>query len=497
MPRVDRSGAEPPLVLTIDIGTSSARVLLFDRLGRMVEGVEGRASYSTRTTPDGGVEFDAEELLDYVFRALDGALHGAGALAEKIAAVAACTFWHSLLGTDSSGLPVTPVLTWADTRSDVRDELRKEMDEKAVHARTGCLFHSSYLPAKLRWLSKERTETCRRAAWWGSFGEFLYRRLFGRTIATVSMASGSGLLDVHACSWDKEVLNAVGVRADQLSPLGDVDTPLTALDAAFAKRWPALKDVPWTPPLGDGACNNLGSGCTHDRRIAVMVGTSGAMRAVRASDRVDFPWGIFGYRADRRRYVLGGALSNGGNLMEWVRCTFLLGSTEDLERELRAMEPDAHGLTFLPFLAGERSPNWSASARAAITGLSLHSRPVDVLRAAMESVAYRFALILRLLGTAIPQAEEIIASGGGLLRSRVWMQIMADVLGRPVTAFEAGEASSRGAALLTLERLGALKRLEDAPVETGETYAPDAKRHARYQEAVDRQQALYDQLIGP
>ena len=160
------------------------------------------------------------------------------------------------------------------------------------------------------------------------------------------------------------------------------------------------------------------------------------------------------------------------------------------------MEPDAHGLTLLPFLAGERSPNWSASARAAITGLSLHSRPADVVRAAMEAVAYRFALILRLLGGVIPRAEEVVASGGGLLRSRAWMQIMADVLGRPVTAFEAGEASSRGAALLTLERLGALARMEDAPVKAGETYGPDGKRHARYQEAVDRQQALYEQLVA-
>lgn len=488
--------AEAPLVLTLDIGTSSARALVFGRDARPLEGLESRRTHSVRTTPDGGAELDGPFLLSQVEGTIDEILAKLGPRAADLRAVACCTFWHSVMGVDDRDEPVTPVYTWADTRAEPAGrELRLSMDERAFHARTGAFFHPLYWPEKILWLRGHPGFP--RVRSWISFGEFLFRRLFGRSVCTVSMASGTGLLDIGACAWDAPTLRAAGLAPDQLSPLGDLSEVHTGLRDPHAKRWPALRDLPWTPPVGDGACSNLGSGCATRERIAVMVGTSGAMRVAWESPRVDIPWGLWCYRADRRRILLGGALNDGGNLVEWCRRTLQLGRPDEVERELAAMEPDAHGLTFLPLLGGERSPNWVAHARGAVTGLKLDTKPVQILRAAMEAVALRFALIYELLRSAVPEAQEIVASGGALLNSPAWTRMLADAMGRTVFPSAEPEASCRGAALLTLEALGMIPRLEDLPAAFGPPVPPEPARHARYAAALERQKEQYAKLVRP
>lgn len=475
-------------VLSIDVGSSSVRASLFDARARSVPDMEARRACSVRATPDGGAEFDPMALLALVGEAIDDLLKKAGP--RPIAAVACCTFWHSVMGADADGTPKTPLYTWADVRSEPMVALlRQRADEKAYHSRTGAFFHPLYLPAKLLWLGAKN------AARWMSFGEWAFRRLFGRELCTISMASGTGLLDVHACEYDAATLKLVGLRPDQLSPLGDLKDVHRGLLEPYASRWPALKDVPWHPAVGDGACSNIGTGCVNPERIAVMIGTSGAMRVVWEKDRVEVPWGLWCYRIDRRRVVFGGALSEGGNLVDWCRHTLKLGAPEEVERELAALEPDAHGLTFLPFLAGERSPGWQAHARAVVAGLRLASKPVEILRAGMEAIALRFALIHELLKGAVPQVKQVWATGGALLSSLAWIQMLADAIGVPIVRCLEHEASSRGAAMLALEARGVLQRLEDVvPADCG-TLAPDAARHQKYRQALVRQRHLYDLLI--
>ena len=293
-----------------------------------------------------------------------------------------------------------------------------------------------------------------------SFGEYLGLRLFGEHRTSVSMASGTGLFDQWACRWDPAILDTLEVSPDQLGPIVDLDRPFRGLRPEFAGRWPALARVPWLPALGDGACSNVGAGCTTPEKAALMVGTSGAMRICLPAESVTIPQGLWCYRVDRRRLLLGGSLSNGGSLYAWLTETLRLPPAEEVERELRAMPPDAHGLTVLPFLAGERSVGWVASARAAVVGLSLATRPMDVLRAGLESVAYRFALIHAELREACPAFREVIATGGALLASPAWTAMMADVLGVPLTPSTEAEGSSRGAALLASEALGLIPSLD-------------------------------------
>jgi gluconokinase len=178
----------------------------------------------------------------------------------------------------------------------------------------------------------------------------------------------------------------------------------------------------------------------------------------------------------------------------WCRDVLKLPSAEDVERILAERAPDSHGLTLLPFLAGERAPGWRGDRRAIIAGLSLSTTAVDVVHAAMEAVTLRLMLIYKRLAALATPDHLLVASGGSVARSRVWTRMLADGLGRPIYWSPESEATSRGAALLALEVLGALPDLAAAPASLGEVFAPDAARHARYLAALERQQHLDERV---
>ena len=485
-----RPGAEGARIMSVDLGSSAVRAEFYDGSGTLQKGTEARLDYELEYTPDGGVAVDADELLDLVIRAIDGALERVGD--ARVSGAAMSTFWHSVIGLDRDGRPTTPVLYWADRRAaSAARELRERLDEAAIHRRTGCVLHSSYWPAKLLWLSRENPEVFARTERWVSPGDYFYERLFGDSHVGTSMASATGLFDQNLRRWDEALVEALPLERTQLSPISD--EPLTGLKDEWARRWPALRGIPWFPAVGDGACSNVGCGCTRNDRLALMVGTSGAMRVLWKADSVEIPDGPWCYRADEKRFVMGGALSDGGNLVAWLRETLRL--PEETERLLAGMKPDSHGLTFLPLLAGERGPGWADEANGTIAGLSMSTTPVEILRAAMEAVALRFALIAEIIEQASPGEKEVIATGGGLLGSQTWTGIMADALGRPVITSGIREASSRGAALLALERLGELE-IEDAEAPLGKVFDPDPERHEVYREALARQRRLYDAVLG-
>ena len=479
-------------VLSLDVGSSSVRAALHDASGDAVEGSEVKLDHEFDYTANGGATAEADGLLDLVARAIDGVL--ARHADAKILCVAASTFWHSVLGVDRDGRPTTPILTWADRRAaDAARDLRDRLDEEAVHRRTGAPLHSSYWPAKLLWLENAAPNGFRRTERWLSPADYFYARLFGGppTIGT-SMASATGLYDQNRNRWDAGTLDALPVDEERLPDLSD--EPRAGLLGKWARRWPALEGVPWFPAVGDGACSNVGSGCTGSDRLALMVGTSGAMRVLWKAESVEVPPGPWRYRADRQRFVMGGALSDGGNLVGWLRETLRLPDPEETEELLAKMEPDAHGLTFLPILNGERGPAWADRANGTISGLAMTNTPVEILQAAMEAVAYRFALIAEILEEASPGEKQVIATGGGLLGSPTWTRIMADALGRPVTLSGVEEASARGAVLLALEALGG-PAIETREAPFGEAFEPDPESHEVYREALARQRRLYNAVL--
>src|SRR5581483_4700833 len=199
--------------------------------------------------------------------------------------------------------PLTPVITWADTRS-APDALalRRRLDQRALHARTGAPLHPAFFPAKLRWLARTHPEVRARAVTWCGFGEHLLAVLTGTLRSSLSMASGTGLLDQSRGAWDAGALEAAGIAPDTLPPIDD--TPLRGLRGRWAARWPALAQVPWLPARGDGACSNVGSDCWGPDRVALNVGTSAALRVVlpaAAASATATPWGLWRHRGGGAR----------------------------------------------------------------------------------------------------------------------------------------------------------------------------------------------------
>lgn len=494
---VSSQAACDPLALAIDVGTSSVRAYVYDVTGDLVEGWGGRRGYAVHTTQDGGVEIDARVLFDLVADCISEALSAAGTGARRIVAVGCDTFWHSLLGVTDDGVPTTPVYTWADTRSSrAAEQLRTQLDPTLVHQRTGAVLHSSYLPAKLAWLHSEQPSIVRSTRYWMSFGEYLYLHLFGVRRVSISMASATGMFDQRLCVWDIPVLDAICVDESALSPISEFTQACAGLKAPYATQWPELASVPWYLAVGDGAANNIGSGGSGPTWWVIMVGTSGAMRVVRETGTITVPEGLWSYRVDARRIIQGGALSSGGNIFAWLSHSLQVPTVAALERELSGMVPNGHGLTVLPFLAGERSPAWDSNARGAIVGLTLATRPVDIVRASLEAIAYRFALIESLLRSDEVAPRGIIGSGSGLLDSPAWMQIMADVLAQPIVTSAVPEASSRGTAVLAFEAYGAIHDASGVNAPLGTEYAPLEQHTTMYRSAMAAQKELYLKLVS-
>jgi gluconokinase len=397
--------------VSLDVGSSSVRAVAYDELGQAEPG-DAHLAYH---------ELDADHLVD--------ACRAVLAQVGEGDALAISCFWHSLVVLDERDRPTTPVLTWRD----VADE-PPALDPGAYHRRTGCFLHPAYWPAKL---------TRVRGARYVSFGDYLLLKLTGELWTSVSTASGTGLFDPNALAWDAETLAALEVGVEQLAPISE---------EPVAGVWPAL---------GDGACSNVGAGCVTRARAAVMVGTSAAARVVYEAPRADPRAGLFLYRLDETRFCEGGALSDGGNLHAW-----LLHTLRDLDTSQLAERPAAaHGLTFLPFLGGERSLGWNATRRGAIEGLSFATTPEDIAQAALEGVCYRLAAVLGAIGGL----ESVVATGGALLANPAWLQVFADVLGKPVEVSAVAEGSARGA---VLTRLGL-----DAPAPIAGVVEPRPDRH--------------------
>ncbi|HEY8315705.1 MAG TPA: FGGY family carbohydrate kinase, partial [Gaiellaceae bacterium] len=226
-------------VLALDVGSSSVRAQRFDEQAEPVDEL-AQEHYA------GG---DPDEIVGLVRKAIGGRDEG-------VDAVGSSCFGHSLIALDADGAPLTPLLGWRDTRSaDAAEWLRRRLDPAAVQARTGAHLHPSFWPAKLAWLAETEPDVFRAAARFVSFCDYLYEQLRGvPPTCSLSIASGTGLLDLSGRHWDAELLEVLKVDVSRLPRISD--------DAADG----------WFPAVIDGACSNLGAGCTGKARAALMVG---------------------------------------------------------------------------------------------------------------------------------------------------------------------------------------------------------------------------------
>ena len=491
-----------PYILAVDIGSSAVKAGLYDRDANALPKTFASIPHQQRTAADGTHEEDTLDVLRASEVAIDRALDLAGNTAEHIAAVGFDAMASTILGLDARQNPVTPVFTYADTRTsqDV-DALHQTIDVDAAYQRTGVMQHTSYVPGRILWMRRQHPETFERIAKWTDITTFIFSRWFGTTDipSSYSVAAWSGLLNRHRLEWDTDLLDAVGLDITALPRLAPYSDAQSGLCPVYSVRWPQLAEVPFFLAVGDGAAVNVGSGCTDRRNIALTVGTTAAMRLVvdHPNDQSppQVPKGLWGYILRSDRTLLGGAFSEGGNVVEWALNNFKLPSLDDLNDELERTQPDAHGLTVLPFIAGERAVGWSTNASGVINGVRVSTSGLDILQALMESVAYRFSLVADLLRDEMDDDRVFIAGGGAMTNSPWWLQTMADVLQGEVHIPAEEQATSRGAAILALNALGIWEGLDDVMPAIAAVYEPRHEYRSVYEEAIQRQAELYARVV--
>jgi gluconokinase len=479
------------LILALDVGTSSTKTALFDAHGNRLQKTTAQKSYALHVTHDGAAELAVPDLERAVFRCLRTTLlaYRRDRLLKNrpIVAVGMACFWHSLLGYDARRQTTTPIYTWADARCRADAlRLRTRAREAACVARTGCMLRTPYWPAKLCWLA--RTKAAPGVTQWMSPAEWLYARFRGGSSISTSMASGTGLLNLRTGRWDPAALRLARVRADLLPEISDEPlfpnpkNSIRPLRHDFAE----LKNAAWFPAIGDGAASNLGSDATIPHTAALNVGTSAALRLVESKVPSRLVPGLFCYRVDPGRCLIGGAISNAGNLRAWaLRQLRLPDDPAVLECALAGRMLPGKGLTVLPFWTGERSPSWPDGVGGTITGISYATTALDLLQALVESTYHRLAQIADLLERQDRHPLNIIVSGG-IRRSPESLQRLANVLGRTIRTCVEPEASLRGAALHALQRQGRKVK----PLPTGRAFRPQASAAALYAEVRAAQIAL-------
>ena len=487
--RVALGKALDPFVLALDVGSTASRGDLYDAAGRPVEGDRLKIRHEFRTAGDGTSEIDPDQVADELAEIVSGL--SARPVQDRVGGVAMDTFASSLVGVGADGRAVTPCYSYADSRCGAQAAaLRDEVDEAEVLQRTGCRLHSSYLPARLRWLRETDQERFSEAKRWMSLGEYAYLRLIGTTAAGTSTAAWTGLLDRRTGQWDAELLAAAGVESDQLSEVRDPDQPLQEVDEGVASRWPALAGVRWFAPIADGFASNLGTGAADATTAAVAAATSGAIRVLVEEIPERIPSGLWCYRVDSGRSLLGGAVNDVGRMVSWLQETLQLAEA-DLN-ELLIAAPDPATPLVLPYLTGERSTGWAADARALIVGVSSASTANLIFRGAMEGVALSYARIAEQLATTTANPQRIVASGRVPKNLPNWLQVLADALNAPVDPITIKRATLHGTAIHALEVLSpATKR---PPADTAETMHPNPDHRGYYQDRAAEYERLYQAI---
>ncbi|GAA4971558.1 gluconokinase [Actinoplanes utahensis] len=498
------------VVIGIDTGTTSTKGIAAGPGGeiRALTSVH----YPLAVPGSGRAELDAGSLVDAAVRALTDVAAAARERGDRVIGIGLSSFLHALVPMDASGKPLGPVVTWADNRAAAECErIVAAGRAKDLQARTGTPVHPMSPLTKLAWWARADRDTLTGTPRWGGVKELIVAALTGGPFQVdLSIASGTGLYDIHARRWDPEALEIAGVSAGQLAEVVPT-THVLRLSADIAAATGLSPDTPLVIGAADGPLANLGVGATPAGIGAVSLGTSGALRTVVDRPTADAAGRLFCYALTEDRWVIGGAVNNAGSVVRWAGQALAApapsagssgssgssgsgssgssgSSGEDSDdRDAELLEEAAgiiagsEGLLCLPYLLGERAPWWRPGMRGAYLGLRReHGRP-HLVRAAVEGVCQQLALVRDSFDTEGAQLTEIRATGGAAA-SKLWVSVLASALDLPVTVADVPEGTALGACLLARHALGELPDLDRAAalIPTGRHTEPDPDDAALY-----------------
>ncbi|MGW3604562.1 FGGY family carbohydrate kinase [Micromonospora sp. NPDC005161] len=446
-------------ILALDLGTSSVRGLVLDGDTQPLPGALARRKVSLALGDDGTGTLSGPGYLACLIECLDELAEGGHLRDVELVAVSAQ--WHSVLPLDRDGTPLGPVITWLDTRPAPLDGAPGPADPDDFHQRTGCWWHRSYWSVRLPWLREKSGTPITRFV---GLPEYVLGELLEAAPMSVSQASGTGLLDLGNLRWDEEALALAGTRPREVPALGELAWH-GRLRPDRARRWPQLAEARWSPPVGDGAASNVGSGCVDPSRAAVTVGTSAAVRLMQrvpaGGPLPRLPERLWRYRVDHDHVVTGAAYSSGGSLFAWADRELRLPRGAELDAAL-ALVPAGGGRPADPRFGGDRAPGLAPAGTGEVRGLSFGTTAVDILAGLMQGLCELVAEDLTVLESTIDKPVEVVLGGGAVAASVWWRQAFASALApRPVSHQRNPEIGATGAALVALGRFGDAVELAD------------------------------------
>jgi gluconokinase len=487
-------------VLAVDIGTSSVRASVFDPQGAVT--ARAQIGYPTSRPAPYREEQDPDLVRRETYRAIAECLAGAGADRPRIGALAFSSQLYSLIALDAGDRPLTPSWTWADGRAEPQaDALRGTPEAAALYRATGCPIDSMFPLAKLKWMGDEQPEVFRQARRFASIKEYAVAPLLGEWVVDHSVASATGLFDIHAHRWDPDALAVAGIGEAQLAE------PLSGLSALPLRAGSPLSGCGLADGVqvflggGDGPLANLGSGASSAGAINIDLGTSGAVRRLSDRPRLDPQARTWCFCLTEDLWVQGGIVTNVGNAYQWLGDDVVgaaggdRGQAYDLLNSLAdRVAPGAQGLSVVPYLRKVRSPYWDGRLKGAMYGLTADHSLAHMARALLEAIAFDLRTIVGLIETDGPTAQRLFLTGG-LCRSPVLPQLLANVLGRELFVPAQGEGSLAGAAICALRGFGRIDglRFAGAPAQ-GTVHTPDPESERAYAGIYRRHERLVAML---
>ena len=485
-------------LLIVDIGTSSVKTSFFDLSGNILPQFSVTIPHTIISKNDGTSEQDAELLCSIVEKSIDDVLEKSEGYIEKVIGVGFDSMASTLLGVDKYGVPITPIFTYADTRSNKQvDQIKNDFDEKILHQQTGTAQHTSYVPSKIMWM-KENLNDYQEIDKFIDVSTYIYSKWFENPSfnASYSISSWSGLFDRNKLEWHAEFIKYLGISEENLPNLNPYDKYEMGLNKKYLKRWKKLSDTPFFLSVGDGLAATVGSGCNKRNKIAITIGSTAAIRILSDSKVDKIPQGLWCYQLHSKYSLLGGSFSEGGNLINWANSNLKLPEINQLNNELIKLQPGAHGVLSLPFLLGERALGWSNNSKATITGLKYSNTSIEILQSMLESVSYRLFLVYKMLESFVDVETEVIASGGAIKNLPWWIQVTSDVLGHQINISKDNQDTGRGVSILILKALGKIRDFDQIETEIEDKYYPNQKNHKIHQDLIGLHSNLYEKMIN-
>jgi gluconokinase len=475
-------------IITIELGTNAVRIFAFDLKGNVVGAAKG--SYPTFHIQPDYSEQDPEQIfitMLYVLKNLiTEKLHP---MKYEVRSICFSASMHSLLAIDKHGAPLGNVITWADNRGKREaNELKNSALGKVLYNATGTPIHPMSPLIKIAWMKNNDAERFARAFKFLSMKSYILQQLTGEYVIDYSLASATGLLNIHAVEWESNALDFAGITSDRLPQLMPVFSTPGKLRREYQTSLGLSPDTRIMIGSSDGCMATLGAGIWSEDKATVTIEDSGAVRVVGKQVLKDDKQRFFNYLITENCYVSGGPTNNGGVIFEWFAKQFgdarVPFDTEQVMdgfiREASNVRAGSDGLLFLPYLLGERAPLWNANARGSYFGINIKHERSHFIRATIEGILYEIYSIGKILQEH--RAINSLSVNGSFATIPYCAQLMADIFNKPVNTVMNSSSASRGAFLLNAIDLGIYSSLEEAAASTTfqETIHPREQDHATY-----------------